>query len=81
MEKTNNNKCHHFLEQICDELAEDINSPLCQEMQEHLNHCEKCCTSLESMRITVKLFKQIYNQKVPSDVDKKLWEKLGLDKH
>jgi len=80
MDVIKHDRCKHFLDRICDELAEDINSPLCQEMREHLKHCEMCCTSLESMRLTVKLFKKLYDENVPDDINTKFWKKLGLTK-
>lgn len=80
MKEIKNTQCKHFLDQVCDELAESIDTPLCQEMKEHLEHCTECCISLESMRLTVHLFRQLYDENVPERIDTNLWIKLGLKK-
>lgn len=72
--------CLKTLEQICAELGEDINSPICKEIQEHLDECPKCCAEVDSIRKTVKLYQCLYDNDVPNEVDQRLWKVLNLDK-
>ena len=72
--------CLKTLQQICDELSEDINSSLCQEIQEHLNNCPKCCAQVDSIRKVVYLYKNMDKCEVPQSVDNRLWKVLNLQK-
>ncbi len=72
--------CLHTLRDICEELAEDIDSELCKEVQEHLKECPKCCAHVDSMRKVVYLYQKVNNEDVPEDVDKRLWKVLNLRK-
>jgi len=73
-------ECLKTLDQICEELGENIDSPLCQEVKEHLNVCPKCCAYVDSIKKTVYLYRQWIDEDVPQDVDSRLWKVLNLDK-
>ena len=72
--------CLKTLQQICDELSEDINSPLCQEIQEHLKACPKCCAQVDSIKKVVYLYQNMNKLEVPDAVDNRLWKVLNLQK-
>ena len=72
--------CLKTLQQICDQLAEDIDSSLCQEIKEHLESCPKCCAHVDSIKKVVYLYKNEIKTDVPDDVDNRLWKVLNLQK-
>ncbi|OQX94778.1 hypothetical protein B6I21_08860 [candidate division KSB1 bacterium 4572_119] len=72
--------CIKTLHQICDELSEDIDSPLCKEVKEHLENCSKCCAQVDSIRKVVYLYRDMPKENVPDDIDDRLWKVLNLQK-
>ena len=72
--------CLDTLNQICEELGEDINSPLCKEVEEHLKNCPKCCAHVDSIRKVVRLYQKVGDSEVPETVDERLWKVLNLCK-
>jgi len=72
--------CLDTLQQICDILAEDVDSPLCKEIEEHLKECPKCCAEVDSIRKVVYLYRGIEREEVPEAVDRRLWKVLDLPK-
>lgn len=72
--------CLDTLNRICEELGEDINSPLCKEVEEHLKNCPKCCAHVDSIRKVVHLYQNIEPCDVPQDIDDRLWKVLNLKK-
>jgi len=72
--------CIETLKQICEELGEDINSPLCKEVEEHLRNCAKCCAHVDSIKKVVRLYQNVERPDVPDAVDVRLWKVLNLQK-
>ncbi|MBD3377403.1 hypothetical protein GF406_20415 [candidate division KSB1 bacterium] len=70
--------CHNILDRLCDDLAEDIDSELCQELKYHLETCESCRSQLGSVRKTVQLFRCLQEKEVPSIVHSRLLTLLNL---
>jgi len=68
--------CPEFFTRICDELGENIDSPLCQELKEHVENCDDCRGCLESIRETVHLYQQMPMQQVPVEVTERLLKSL-----
>jgi len=74
-------KCLRAIEQICEALGEDLDSPMCREIQEHLDECEECCAYVDSIKRTVYFCRQQLSKKdVPAEVDARLWKVLNLTK-
>ena len=71
--------CEKVLKQLCDELAEDIHSELCSELQKHLRECEDCCRQIQSMRNVVDLFRCLKERDVPADVHRRLLKLLNVE--
>lgn len=72
-------KCIHALERICDELGENIDNPMCLELQAHLKDCPNCCALVDSMKKTIYLYRQVITEtEVPQEVDTRLWKVLNL---
>lgn len=81
MEKTQNkSKCNKIIEQICENLDEDLNSPFCKEIQLHLQQCPLCCAFVDSIKNTVWFCQKIIDEDVPQAVDSRLWKILNLEK-
>ena len=72
--------CEHILERLCDDIAEDIDSEVCQEIKNHLETCEECRQQLNSVRNTVHLFRCLQEYDVPSSVHHRLVTLLNLPK-
>ncbi len=73
--------CIRTIEQICADLGEDIDSPLCQEIRKHLDECPECCANVDSIKKTVYIYRKVMkNKNVPEDVDTRLWKVLNLSK-
>jgi len=71
--------CEELLKQVCDDLAEDVNSELCDQLRDHLEDCADCRNQVESMRGTVTLFQCLKEKKVPQDVHDRLFRLLNVE--
>lgn len=70
--------CHDVMNHICDNLGEDLNSPRCVAIKEHLENCDSCQKYFHSVEDTIKFYK-LYNVELPEDSHKALMKKLGLE--
>ena len=70
--------CEKLLKQVCDDLAENINSELCAELKDHLENCKDCRNQVESMRGTVNLYHCLKEKKVPQDIHERLLKLLNV---
>lgn len=70
--------CEKLLKQVCDDLAEEVNSELCTELKKHLENCEDCRNQVESMRGTVTLYQCLKEKKVPQDIHQRLLKLLNV---
>ncbi|MBN2357422.1 hypothetical protein JXO59_15010 [candidate division KSB1 bacterium] len=71
--------CEKILKEVCDELAEDINSELCERIRNHLKECPHCEQQLMAMRNTVNLFHCLSNEAVPSYIHDRLAKLLNVN--
>jgi hypothetical protein len=68
------------IKQICDLMGEDLDSPACQEMMEHVNACPTCKVYYDTMKKTVFLCRENdCPEDVPDDVNKRLMKVLDLE--
>ena len=70
--------CHEILQEICADLAEDIDSELCARLREHLQNCPSCARQLSTMRTTVQLYHCLGQQEVPQPIHERLARRLNL---
>jgi predicted anti-sigma-YlaC factor YlaD len=70
--------CKEVMDHICDTLGEDLDSPNCSSIKEHLEHCESCQKYYNSITETILIYKK-YNVKVTTEIHAKLLNFLGLD--
>ncbi len=70
--------CEKIINQLCDELAEDINSEFCSALKKHLESCEQCRNLVSSVKNTVNLFKCLDEQEVPKSIHERLVKLLNV---
>jgi predicted anti-sigma-YlaC factor YlaD len=74
----NNITCKEVMNHICDSLGEQLNSPRCIEIQNHLQNCEVCQNYFKSVETTIEFYKK-YNVNLPDEAHNRLLNFLGLD--
>lgn len=72
-------KCEEFLQRICDELGENLDSEVCAEIKAHLEECADCREHVNSMRSTVDLFRCIEDRNVPRSIHERLLKMLNVE--
>ena len=69
-----------MVEQICDFMGEDIDSPACQEVADHLKLCPTCKVYFDTVKKTVTLCRDMDNDTtVPEEVTSRLYKVLNLE--
>ena len=69
-----------IVKQICDFIGEDIDAPVCKEVADHLATCPSCQAQFDSVKKTVKLYRQVeQTERVPAEVSLRLIKILHLD--
>jgi hypothetical protein len=75
---------HHgkkIIDELCNYLGQDIDHPMCKELMLHVQECPECKMYLDTVKMTVSLYKQTYDsQPVPGHVKDELLKKLNLKK-
>jgi len=71
-------ECDDIVKQLCDELAEDIDSEVCESIRAHLEKCQNCRDELGSVRNTVKLFRCLEEKDVPASIHDRLMKILNV---
>ncbi len=69
--------CKEVMAHICDNLGEELNSPRCIAIKEHLENCPTCGNYMNSINSTIHLYKD-YNADLSKESHKKLFDLLGL---
>jgi len=70
--------CDQVLQQICDDLAENINSEVCAAIKKHLRTSDACRHHIKSMRNTVNMFRCLDEKEVPSQIHERLVKVLNV---
>lgn len=68
--------CKDVAKHICENLDENINSPICRKIKEHLKKCPDCAANLISLKRTIKLYRFCPTPKLSGTRHKKLLAKL-----
>jgi len=69
------------LNELCNYLGEDLENPMCQELIQHVNECPDCQFYLDTVKMTVNIFRGTHpSTPVPENVKKDLIKSLKLDK-
>lgn len=72
-------ECDKILKQVCDELAEDINSDFCASLRKHMEECEDCRTQVGAMRNAVNLYRCLEEKRVPEEIHNRLMTLLNVE--
>jgi len=76
-----NSEHSKIVKQICDFMGEDIDSPACKEVADHLNMCPTCRVQFDTVKKTVTLCREMNDdKKLPEDVNNRLFKVLDLQK-
>lgn len=69
-------KCEHVYLHICDHLDEDINSPRCRAIRQHLEQCPHCREYLQSLKTTITLYRAVPDPPVPPTAHRNLFRTI-----
>ncbi len=75
--KKNKITCKEVMYHLCETLGEDLDSPKCVEIKDHLDNCENCRNYFKTIETTIQFYKQ-YNVQLPEESHNKLLDFLGL---
>ena len=75
--KNQNVSCKEVMNHICDSLGEDLNSPKCTNIKDHLENCPSCQKYFDSVESTISFYKK-YNVELDSEGHNRLLSVLGL---
>lgn len=73
----NKTSCKEVMSHICDNLGEDLDSPKCIAIKQHLESCDSCQQYFHSLEKTINFYK-IYNAEITKESHNKLMDFLGL---
>lgn len=69
--------CKRFLQELTDFLEEKLDPDMRAELQKHLNECPNCWVVCDTTKKTVKIFKGMQAQVLPSGVQTRLLDYLA----
>ncbi len=70
--------CNEAINHLCQNLGEEIDSPKCVAIKNHVQNCNTCKNYLDSVEKTIEFYKN-YNEEVTEDMHKKLMQYLNID--
>ena len=66
---------------ICQTLEADLDAPICLELALHLNACPDCKIYFDSVRKTIKLYRQQFHpEQIPAETKMRLYKILKINK-
>jgi hypothetical protein len=69
--------CKDAANYICENLDEQIDSPVCREIKKHLQNCPDCSLNLADLKKTISLYRRYPSPKLTSIRHKHLMAKLA----
>ncbi|MEW6511008.1 MAG: zf-HC2 domain-containing protein [Bacteroidota bacterium] len=70
-------KCTEVYTRICEDLDQDITSPECRMIREHLASCSDCQAYLDSLKKTVGLYRAVPTPRLPRTIHTRLFKVLA----
>lgn len=68
-----------IMSELCNYLGQDLDHPMCQELLQHVNVCPECQFYLDTIRMTVSLYRETHQTKpVPNHIKRELFRNLKL---
>ncbi|RPI06835.1 MAG: hypothetical protein EHM64_01420 [Ignavibacteriae bacterium] len=77
MKKIKAIRCTEVAKYVCENLDEQIDSPLCRKIKKHLQECPDCAAQLRSLKNTVGLYRRYPAPALPADCHKNLMTALS----
>ena len=78
MKKQAKATCKEVMEHICDNLGEELDSPKCIQIKDHLDNCENCQSYFSSVEKTIQLYRK-YEVTIDKNTHTRLIDFPGLD--
>ena len=69
--------CKDVMSHICESLGEDLDSPKCKAIKDHLDGCQDCKNYFKSVEKTIDFYKK-YDVELPDNAHLRLLDFLGL---
>lgn len=76
--RKNKASCKDVMSHICESLGEEINSPKCVAIKEHLDNCDGCKNYFKSVELTIDYYRK-YRIKLSDKAEHRLLSVLNLD--
>ncbi|MFH0735611.1 MAG: hypothetical protein V1773_14455 [bacterium] len=70
--------CNDAINHLCQNLGEELNSPKCIAIKEHVHNCKTCKSYLNSINTTIEFYKN-YNEEITEEMHNKLMEYLNIN--
>ena len=70
-------KCDEVYLHICDSLDEDLGSPQCRAIKKHLEHCPECQKYLDSLKMTIALYRAVPEPRLPAEAHRELFKTIS----
>lgn len=70
--------CHELLDALSDYLDGDASAELCRAIQDHLRDCEKCRIVVDTLHMTVKLYRGLPGPDLGRRARERLYKVLDL---
>jgi hypothetical protein len=68
-----------IMNELCTFLGEDLDNPMCKELQRHMQDCPECQKYIDSIKLTVKVFQESNtSEPIPNKIKDDLLTKLNL---
>lgn len=71
--------CRHLLDSLSEYVDGDLNESLCAEIEAHMTECENCRVVVDTLALTVKLYRETTTPVLPDAVRSRLYATLDLD--
>ena len=68
--------CKAIYRHLCENLDAEINSPACAELRSHILHCRNCTAYLDSLKKTIRLYRNHALPEVTLPIEERLFAVL-----
>jgi predicted anti-sigma-YlaC factor YlaD len=73
--------CRDLLDALSDYLDGEASAEVCREIQLHMGDCEKCRIVIDTLRMTVELYRTLPAPQLDPTVREKLYRTLDLSQY
>ena len=72
-------RCSEVAKYVCEHLDEEIDSPKCRAIKQHLQTCKTCPKDLADVKKVITLYRRESVPRLTQDVEKQLFAVLKLE--